>query len=342
MTNRIWPADAINGAPAYSGRALRQTQAPFLTGATSTRPLGARSGVRPGTSTATVTATATAWTCRAHAGVLDVMTAAESGPYTYAVDAAVSGTVDPSNASNPRTDIVYVQLSDAAEEGTPGQPPAVTVGYKAGVAGPTAVVPSPPVRSIVLAQINVPKTGGGNPTVTWVAPYASSAGGVVTFATREALDAAVVAVGTLGLVAPTGQIFEYVGGSAPWLHAAGAPEVCPITFSSGTYLQRPAEQPFRIERQGGRCYFVGTATSTDGTGSVTFNGNQTYPLGTIGDASFRPKEQVSALVRFGTGYAVLVVATSGAILFSVPATVTYSNGSLVFAPGGINWTDRRL
>jgi len=127
LTNRIWPADAINGAPAYSGRALRQTQAPFLAGATSSRPLGARSGVRPGTQTGTVFATSTTWTCRAHAGVLDVMTAAEAGPYTYAIDASVSGAVDASNASNPRTDIVYVQLADPAEEGTPGQPPSVTV-----------------------------------------------------------------------------------------------------------------------------------------------------------------------------------------------------------------------
>ncbi|OII27560.1 hypothetical protein [Frigoribacterium sp. MCBA15_019] len=178
MTNRLWPADAVGGAPAYSGRALRQTQAPFAFGATAGRPLGAHSGVRPGTSTTTVTASTTAWSCAPHAGLLDVQTAAEAGPYTYAIDATVSGALTASNASNPRTDLVYVQVTDAAEDGAaPGQAPVVTVGYIAGTASATAPTPATPVRSIPLAKINVPKTGGGNPTVTWIAPYAVAAGG---------------------------------------------------------------------------------------------------------------------------------------------------------------------
>lgn len=188
MTNRLWPADAVGGAPAYSGRALRQTQAPFLAGATSGRPLGARSGVRPGTASTTVGASPTLWSCAPHAGVLDVQTAAEAGPYTYAIDTTVSGAMVASNASNPRTDIVYVQVTDAAEDGAaPGQAPVVTVGYLAGTASATAPAPATPVRSIVLARINVPKTGGGNPTVTWVAPYAVAAGGTLPIDTLENL-----------------------------------------------------------------------------------------------------------------------------------------------------------
>lgn len=190
MTNRLWPADAVGGSPAYSGRALRQTQSPFVAGATAARPLGARSGVRPGTSTGTVSATSTTWYCNPHAGVLDVQTAAEAGPYTYAIDSTVSGAIVASNASNPRTDIVFAQVTDAAEDGAaPGQAPVVTIGYLAGTASASAPAPAVPARSIVLARINVAKTGGGNPTVTWVAPYAVGAGGILPVATAEQLRA---------------------------------------------------------------------------------------------------------------------------------------------------------
>lgn len=179
MVNRSWPLDAVSGAPVYSGRALRQTQvAPFVGGATAGRPLGGRSGIRPGTSTALVTATSTVWTVGAHAGVLDVQAAAEAGPYGYAVDASVTGAVTAANASNPRVDIVYVQLADPAEsDGT--TTPGITVGYLAGTAAAVPVAPSAPARSLVLSQINVPKSGGGSPSVSFTAPYTVAAGGTL-------------------------------------------------------------------------------------------------------------------------------------------------------------------
>lgn len=178
MPNRIWPVDAVAGSPLYSGRALRQTlMAPLVAGARTGRPLGGRSGVRPGTPTTTVSATSTTWTCGPHAGVLDLQAAAEAGPYGYSVDAAVSGAMTAANQTNPRIDIVYVQLDDPAEgDGTSA--PAVTPKYLAGSAGQTPSAPAAPARSMVLAQINVPASGGGAPSVTWVAPYSVAAGGV--------------------------------------------------------------------------------------------------------------------------------------------------------------------
>jgi hypothetical protein len=189
MVNFAWPLDAVSGSPLNTGRRLRQTQvAPLLSGATAARPLGARSGVRPGTSVATVTATATTWSCGPHAGVLDVQAAAEAGPYGYAVDAAVTGSVTAANASNPRTDIIYVQLSDPAEgDGT--TTPGITVAYLAGTAAASPVTPSAPARSMILARINVPRSGSGNPTVTWVAPYVVAAGGLLPVADQVERDA---------------------------------------------------------------------------------------------------------------------------------------------------------
>lgn len=188
MSERLWPVDAVAGAPRYSGRGLRQLQSPLLAGATTADPLGALSGVRPGTATTTVTATSTTWRCGLHAGVLDVQPAVEAGPYTYAVDAAVTGSMDAADASNPRTDRVYVQLTDQAEgNASSSTPPSVRVLYIAGTARADAPVPALPARAMRLARINVPKQGGGNPTVTWEAPTSVAAGGIIPAASLEEL-----------------------------------------------------------------------------------------------------------------------------------------------------------
>ena len=176
MTNVIHPVNAVTGAPAYSGKMARQAMGALAGGATTTRPLGARSGVRPGTPTTTVTATPTVWTVNPHAGILDVQTSAIAGPYQYAIDAAVTGAVTAANATNPRKDIVYVKLDDPAE-GDGSSVPAVTPLYLAGTAAAVPVPPATPARSMVLAIINVPVSGGGSPTVTWSAPYIAGAGG---------------------------------------------------------------------------------------------------------------------------------------------------------------------
>jgi hypothetical protein len=175
MVDTIGWANAVGGAPAYSGRALRQLNGVAFAGATSGRPLGARSGVRPGTSTTTVTATSTAWTCGPVAGIADVMTAAESGAYPFSCDLTATGGVMAASASYPRVDIVYVLITDP-ENGT--TVPTVTRGYLAGTAAASPVTPVAPTGAFTIANINVPISGGGAPTVTWVAPYAVAAGGM--------------------------------------------------------------------------------------------------------------------------------------------------------------------
>ena len=174
MALRIWPADAVAGAPSNTGRSLRQALMSLIgAGVTAARPLGARSGVRPGTPSSTVTATATVWTVKPHAGMLDVQAAAEASAYSYAVDANVTGAVTAANATNPRIDLVYVQLADPAEgDGTAA--PGINVLYLAGVAAASPAAPALPARSMALARINVPKAGGGAPSVSWIAPYLQS------------------------------------------------------------------------------------------------------------------------------------------------------------------------
>jgi len=155
---------------------LREAQSVFMAGASTTDPFGARSGVRPGTSATTVTATSTTWTMGLHAGILDMETAVEAGPYAYAVNTAQTGAVTAADATRPRVDIVWVRLDDPAESDG-SSVPAVVAGYTAGVplAG-TPVAPATPARCMVLATIQVPMSGGGSPTVIWVAPYTVAAG----------------------------------------------------------------------------------------------------------------------------------------------------------------------
>jgi hypothetical protein len=123
-----------------------------------------------------VTATGTTWTIAPHAGVLDLETSATAGPYFYAVRVAETGAVTAANATNPRIDIVYVQVNDPAE-GDGSSTPAVVSGYLAGTAAASPVAPSAPnSRCLILAQILVPKSGTGSPSVTWVAPTYNDTG----------------------------------------------------------------------------------------------------------------------------------------------------------------------
>jgi len=127
--------------------------------------------VRPGTSPTTVTATATVWTVNAHAGLLDFEAAMESGPTSYAIDAAVTGAVRAADAF-ARVDLIWIRQDIPVEDGA--AVPAVVPGYTYGTVASTP--PATPARCLVIAWINVPASGGGSPSVTWKAPYLSAAG----------------------------------------------------------------------------------------------------------------------------------------------------------------------
>lgn len=168
MAITVLPIDASAGAPAYSSQHTRQAFSAFLGPAPAGRPLGARSGVRQGTPTSTVFlsgAGSMTWNVAAHSGVVDAETAA-AGPYLYATDGTDSGAITAANATNPRVDIVYVQINDADQDASGQRGGAV--GYLAGVPAASPVAPAAPARSMVLANLNVPVSGA--PTVSWVAP----------------------------------------------------------------------------------------------------------------------------------------------------------------------------
>lgn len=168
MATTAFPLDASSGAPSYNAQAIRQAFSSFLGTAPSGRPLGATSGVRPGTPSTTVSLSSFTWRCAAVSGVLDVETSATAGPYLFATDGTDSGTVQAADSTNPRVDIIYIQLNDNVQDASGAE--SASVSYLAGTPAASPVAPSPPnSRTLVLAQISVPKNGGGAPSVSWVA-----------------------------------------------------------------------------------------------------------------------------------------------------------------------------
>jgi hypothetical protein len=232
MTITVFPVDAVSGAPTYTGQMLRQALSVFSGSAPAGRPLGCFSGVRRGTPANTVTASSTTWTVRPHAGLLDTEVPAAAGPYAYASDANVTGAVTAANATNPRVDIVFAQLSDPAESDG-SSAPSVQFLYLPGTAAATPSAPATPVRSIVLAQINVPQVGGGSPSVSWVAPVlgrgfcqmgrsSTLSGGVPTSTTTAASSYNDGILGQSGDVAYIGGGIIQVGHDGPYRWSSGA------------------------------------------------------------------------------------------------------------------------
>jgi hypothetical protein len=189
MVNSIGNVNAVTGAPLYTGRQLRQLASPAFAGATAARPLGSLTGVRTGTPANTITATSTTWTAQPFAGNADVETLAIAGGYPFSFDAVQTGAVAAANASNPRADIMYVQIDDPSEDAS--SVPAATLKYLAGtvLVGGILTAPLPVTRAFIVAYINVPISGGGSPSVTWAAPNVVAAGAILPVPTVAALPA---------------------------------------------------------------------------------------------------------------------------------------------------------
>jgi hypothetical protein len=187
MTITIQPIDASAGAPAYTAQQERQALAPLLGGG-SVRALGANSGFRVGTPTATVTVTSTTWTVAPCSAIIDPAYTTVQGAYRWSTDVAVTGSVTAADATNPRKDILYIQVNDASVGDGSGARNA-NILYLAGTPAATPSAPALPARSFLVATIDVPKVGAGSPTATFNSTYFVAAGGVQPVASQALRDA---------------------------------------------------------------------------------------------------------------------------------------------------------
>lgn len=330
MAITVWPVDAKNGAPAYSGRKLRQTTvAPFLAGATSDRPLGGMTGVRPGTSPNTVTATGTTVTVRPFSGVVDAEAAAEASEYAFASDANVTFTSSngftPADSSNTRRDIVYVQINDPSESDG-STVPSMTVGYLAGTPSGTPALPATPARSFVIAQVTVPKSGGGTPSVTWVAPTLTAAGGVRTARTLTELQAFAQAEGSYADLRATTDAANwpvglYRSNGTAWVSALTDTKWLPLpSQSSGYYYDADKVAQYRIKN--GVLYLHGQlnrGSSSSPTNVMSSDVLCTFP------SAMTPAQKKRNDVKGAAGTdLILAVLANGQVTFDrVQGTTTY-------------------
>jgi hypothetical protein len=141
-----------------------------------------------GTPNTIATATSTTWTVTPFGGVIDGETSAVAGGYNFSFDSNQTGSVTAADATNPRIDLLYVKVSDPAE-GDGSANPIIQCLYVAGTAAASPAVPATPARSIPLATILVPHTGGGSPSVSFVATWTVAAGAPVPVYSQTERDA---------------------------------------------------------------------------------------------------------------------------------------------------------
>ena len=162
---------------AITAQQFRQAQA-ATHGGGSGRQLGGRSGFRVDTPSNVLTATSTTWTLTPCAAMIDPGASTHQGVYGWSTDANVTGSVTAADGTNPRKDIVYIQVNDSSAGDGSGALTA-NVLYLAGTPGVTPSAPTLPVRSFLVGTITVPQAGGGSPTVALNPARYASAGGIL-------------------------------------------------------------------------------------------------------------------------------------------------------------------
>lgn len=217
-------------------------------GGGSGRQLGGRSGFRVGTAADTLTATSTTWTLTPCSAAIDPGASTHQGMYGWSTDANVTGTVTAADGTNPRKDIVYIQVNDSTAGDGSGAVSADVL-YLAGTPGATPTAPALPARSFLVGTITVPQVGGGSPTVVLNPARYVAAGGVLPVADLAERDAL---VGYEGLqVVRNGHVETYTGGA--W---TGRGSTAITTFGAGWSGLTGAHKP-RLYVSGQMVHLVG-------------------------------------------------------------------------------------
>lgn len=180
-----------SGGPVYTSEAIRSALGAVLVGGTT--PGRARTGAlgmgsfQVALSGSTVTAAP---------GGYAIATAA--GTYISALTSTFTvGTLTPADATNPRTDLVVLRIDDPSNGGTTDRAGSIEILTGTPAASPVRPsVTGTPVYAL-LAQIAVPRSGGGSPVVTDLRTWTAGTGGVVPFRTTTEINSWAAPQGTL-------------------------------------------------------------------------------------------------------------------------------------------------
>ena len=329
MAISAFALDAVSGAPEYTGKMLRSALSALLGSPPSGRPLGATSGVRPGTPTSTVSVSGSTVTIAPHSGVLDVQADATTGPYLYAVTAAETVALNAAHATYTRWDRIGVQLSDpAAGDGT--STPGVAIVYTPGTPAASPALPAAPARSLTLARVVVPQSGGGAATVVWLAPephqgvawYTSEAARGIANPAPQTGDIAVIGSdASMQVTIWDGTAWRTIWPAAGW--QSYTPALTNITLGNGTMVGRYLRQ--------GDLVTVSVDITLGSTSAITGVVSVGLPLPTL-----RPAVGAAALLDAGLRYyAGVARASAGA---SVAGLSAASTDGTINATSPFTWT----
>lgn len=243
--------------PHYTAQQFRQGQA-ATHGGGANRRLGGRSGFRVDTPSNILTATSTTWTLVPCAAMIDAGFATYQGMYGWSTDANVTGSVTAADATNPRKDIVYIQVNDSSAGDGSGALTA-NVSYLAGTPGVTPSAPGLPARSFLVGTITVPQSGGGSPTVALNTARYASAGAILPVADSTERTAL---TGYEGLIVDQKDVDRlYRHNGTRWGQVSEVELGHSITGTGGTLAASPSWSDL----------LVVTATSLGGEVTVSYN-----------------------------------------------------------------------
>lgn len=178
-----------DGAPLYDAETLRRNETAAYVqdspGVARTGVLGASPAVSLSGSTVRV-------------GAFSCVIGTSKGGYVTGVDTVTNaeGTVVAADPTNPRQDRIVLEVMDP-DNGWAGTERRGRLRVINGEASALPSLPTMPANAIHLARVNVPKAGGGNPTVTVNCPLTAAAGAPIPVRDQADRDALKPATGQL-------------------------------------------------------------------------------------------------------------------------------------------------
>ncbi|MGZ0151871.1 glycine-rich domain-containing protein [Kribbella sp. WER1] len=254
-----WVNDPGDNTLLYDAAALRSmdTLYAFYDGAV----LGGRTGVRPGGTGMQVTFTGSTWMIAPGIAAITAVSSGAFGEYRFAVTATESGAIPAPDATNPRKDILVLQLQDKDNGDAQSR---VYARYLAGSPNATPTAPATPAKSLLLATFTVPTSGSTSMVDERV--YTVASGGILPSKTRPAAPA-------LGatIYNTTSGIVEAWNGTT-WVPLSRGNAVTQTFAANGTWTKPSGAQYVEVEVVGGGGAGGGANASTAGQHSMGSGG----------------------------------------------------------------------
>ncbi len=314
-----------------TGLSVRQALSALAPRGVSGRSLGAVGGVRWG-ERSWASISGMTLTMNPTAGLIDVASSGANGLMLWAITAAESFTIPAPDATYSRNDVLSVQVDDPTTgDGTSA--PAVRLVYTSGSPSASPVDPATPARALGLVRVTTPKSGGGSPTSTWIAPMTPASGGAYWFPDTTSRDAVLTSV-------PSGTLCVTGNGSTTilWIRGAGVWSQlwAPDSSTSGAYTAASgwSISNFTMAKSGRTAQMACTATYTGSSSSSGAAGDIVNQLVlTLTDSAYTPLMRAPISTINGIMAAFMLNTDNTVSLVSTVPNYTLSSGPAIWIGG---------